>query len=741
MHDPALTDNPPVADPGKRTRPFDFQHHLYNQSHADIPAFIERIRALLDEYDGRFALAEVGGEQAPQEMKLYTQGNARLHSAYGFDYLYAEALTPDVVRRAIGNWPGAADEGWPSWAFSNHDAPRFASRWSDEAGRPAFVRVALMLLVALRGNVILYQGEELGLPQAHVPFEALHDPEALANWPQTLGRDGARTPLPWTGDPDGGFGSATPWLPIDPRHLTDNVAAQLADDGSVLHWTRRMTALRRASGALRMGSIELLDHALGPGRCLCPRASWRAPGVRVQPVGSRRQLRAGRRHGRRQLRRCRPVEPLPSSRFRIYRPMLIRWLAAALLVLAAPAVAQEQYAVSSPNKVLTATLSLNGEGRVQYRVDRNGKPVIGESQLGFLFTDQPQMLRNFAVVGQRTRDHDSTWEQPWGEQRRVRDHYRELAIDFEEKSSLKRRMTLEFRMYDDGVGFRYRLPARADGAATNIAEELTQFRLAADGRAWWAPAFESNREEYLYNDTPINGIGTAQTPLTMVLADGTHVSIHEAALVDYSGMNVARVEGTLLKAVLTPSSSGAKVSRTGAFTTPWRMLTIAPDAPSLYAARNLDPQSQRTQQAGRRKLGHPAQICRHLVGHASRDAKLGIGPQAWRDHRQRAQADRLRREEQDRRDAGRRLERRLGRRLVRQRAGVQLHQALSRFRPAADRRLREEEGRRADRPPRNLGQHRALRSADGGRVRLLRQAWHRRGQDRLRVRRGRACRR
>ena len=268
--------------------------------------------------------------------------------------------------------------------------------------------------------------------------------------------------------------------------------------------------------------------------------------------------------------------------------MLIRWLAALLMIVAAaPAPAQDRYAVSSPNKVLTATINLNGEGRVQYRIERMGQPVISESQLGFLFTDQPQMLRNFAVVGQRTRDHDETWEQPWGEQRRVRDHYRELAIDLEEKSALKRRMTLEFRLYDDGVGFRYRLPARADGSATNIAEELTQFRIAADGRAWWAPAFESNREEYLYNATPVSGIGTAQTPLTMVLTDGTHVSIHEAALVDYSGMNVARVEGTLLKAVLTPSSSGAKVSRTGAFTTPWRMVTIAPDAPSLYAARNL----------------------------------------------------------------------------------------------------------------------------------------------------------
>ena len=260
MHDPALTDNPPIGKPAKRTRPFDFQHHFHNQSHADIPAFIERIRALLGQYDDRFALAEVGGEQAPREMKLYTQGDARLHSAYGFDYLYAEALTPEVVRTAINNWPGLAGEGWPSWAFSNHDAPRFASRWWDEANRSAFVRVALMLLVALRGNVILYQGEELGLPQAHVPFEALRDPEALANWPQTLGRDGARTPLPWTNDPDGGFGSEKPWLPIDPRHLAYSVAAQSEDANSVLQWARRMISLRREAKALRLGTIELLDH-------------------------------------------------------------------------------------------------------------------------------------------------------------------------------------------------------------------------------------------------------------------------------------------------------------------------------------------------------------------------------------------------------------------------------------------------------------------------------------------------
>ena len=267
--------------------------------------------------------------------------------------------------------------------------------------------------------------------------------------------------------------------------------------------------------------------------------------------------------------------------------MLIRLLAAIWLsMLAVPAMAQTA-SIGSPGKVLTVTFGLNGEGRMQYRVDRKGRPVIADSQLGFLFTDQPQMLRNFEIVAQRSSDHDDTWTTPWGEDRTIRNRYRELDVDLVEKTGLKRRLTIEFRVYDDGIGFRYRLPALPSGKATNIAEELTQFRIASDGRAWWAPAFESNREEYLYNDTPISGIATGQTPLTMVLGDGTHVSVHEAALVDYSGMNLARVEGTLLKAVLTPSSSGPKVSRIGEFTTPWRMITIAPDAPSLYAARNL----------------------------------------------------------------------------------------------------------------------------------------------------------
>lgn len=260
MHDPQLRDNPAVENPERRSRPFDFQHHIYNQGHPDIAGFVERVRALTDRYGSTFTVAEVGGERAAEEMKLYTAGQTRLNSAYGFDYLYADALDPEVVRKTIRDWPGTEGEGWPSWAFSNHDAPRFASRWWPEGGREAQVRLALMLLMTLRGNAFIYQGEELGLPQAHVPFEYLQDPEAIANWPQTLGRDGARTPMPWTGAADGGFGGAKPWLPLDPAHLAYNVEAQQADADSMLNWAKRLIALRRDTAALREGSIRLLDE-------------------------------------------------------------------------------------------------------------------------------------------------------------------------------------------------------------------------------------------------------------------------------------------------------------------------------------------------------------------------------------------------------------------------------------------------------------------------------------------------
>lgn len=262
MHDATLRDNPPAPDDGRRkTRPFDYQLKIYNQSHPDIIGFIQRVRRLCDEYGAVFTVAEVGGDLAETEMKAFTAGENHLNSAYGFDFLYAEALTPKFVQQAVAKWPDEPGIGWPSWAFENHDAPRAVSRWCKPEEREAFSRLKAMLFASLRGNIIVYQGEELGLDQVDIPFEQLQDPEAIANWPLTLSRDGARTPMPWLiQSAEGGFTSGAPWLPVGEENLARAVDRQEADPNSLLNLTKAMLRLRRDNPALRLGTFEVL-HA------------------------------------------------------------------------------------------------------------------------------------------------------------------------------------------------------------------------------------------------------------------------------------------------------------------------------------------------------------------------------------------------------------------------------------------------------------------------------------------------
>jgi alpha-glucosidase len=237
--------------------------------------------------------------------------------------------------------------------------------------------------------------------------------------------------------------------------------------------------------------------------------------------------------------------------------------------------------VASPDGSVVVELSTDNDGRPAYAVSRKGQPVIAPSRLGFILLDAPKFERNLVIGNPRTRTADDRWEQPWGERRFVRNHYNELTVTLKEKARPFRSFDVVFRVYDDGLGFRYVFPDQPDLRQVKISEELTEFTLARDATAWWIPAGEWNREEYLYHRTPVQEVGDAQTPITFKFDDGTHLSIHEAALVDYSGMNLTRVEGRKLRADLTPGLGEGKVVRNAPFNTPWRTLQLSDDAAGL----------------------------------------------------------------------------------------------------------------------------------------------------------------
>lgn len=280
MHDQSLRDNPPSGvSAHEATRSFDMQLKTYNMSQPEIVCFIEKFRAMLDDYPDVFTVAEVGGANPIDEMKAFTDGEARLNSAYNFDFLYAPELSAGRVIQSANLWDQSDREGWPSWAFSNHDAPRAVTRWASPEHRDEMARLYMMLLLTLRGNPIIYQGEELGLPQAQVPFSHLKDPEAIMNWPKTLGRDGARTPIPWeAAELHAGFSSAEPWLPVDPEHTKLAVDRQQGND-SVMRFTQEALATRKRLEALVSGAMTFEgsdDDAL-----LCVRRSGDGPAIQA----------------------------------------------------------------------------------------------------------------------------------------------------------------------------------------------------------------------------------------------------------------------------------------------------------------------------------------------------------------------------------------------------------------------------------------------------------------------------
>ena len=261
FHDRELRDNP--VDPRHRSAamPSQFQRHIHDRSQPEALAFLGRVRGLLDSR-GAMSVGEVFDDPPLDRQKQYTAGLDRLHTAYSFYLLLATAAPPDLFAGALEAWASA--DGWPSWSLGNHDVPRFPSRLA-HSGDPRQVRIILAALMCLRGTIFLYQGEELGLPQAHVPFERLRDPFAIASYSGGAGRDGARTPVPWTHDgPGAGFSASdNTWLPVDPAHRALAVDRQESDAASMLNFTRALIALRRSSAALQVGEAAMLNAPAG----------------------------------------------------------------------------------------------------------------------------------------------------------------------------------------------------------------------------------------------------------------------------------------------------------------------------------------------------------------------------------------------------------------------------------------------------------------------------------------------
>ena len=259
-----------------------------------------------------------------------------------------------------------------------------------------------------------------------------------------------------------------------------------------------------------------------------------------------------------------------------------------LLYLVAPArgaSAQQPLRVVSPKGGTQVTVETRAGG-LFYSVARDGQPLLTPSRLGFLFKGAAPLRDSLRIAGSTTSSYDSSWTQPWGEVAKVRDHHNELKVSVEETRPPGRKFEVAFRVFDDGLGFRYEVPAQAALGEFEMMDELTEFALADNAKTWWIPSNRprKDRSEFLYSSSPLSVVDSVQTPLTMQTTDGkTFLVIHEASLVDYARMFLAGpyMEGRTLRAALAPWADGVKVRGHTPFVSPWRTIQVADKAADL----------------------------------------------------------------------------------------------------------------------------------------------------------------
>ncbi|WP_085855154.1 alpha-amylase family glycosyl hydrolase [Palleronia marisminoris] len=261
FHDKELRDNPPLPpeqqndNTAPSVNPYNFQDHLYSKTQPENLVFLQRLRAVMDEYPAITSVGEIGESQRGMETQREYTSNGRLHMAYDFDFLSTVYPSGSRIREVLERFERIVTEGWACWALSNHDVERWASRFGlNEMERKLYAAI----LMTLKGTVCLYQGEELGLTEAYVSYEDLQDPYGKRFWPKYKGRDGCRTPMPWTQDHYGGFSDARPWLPVAVEHLDRAVSVQERDLGSTLTFYRSFIAFRKTLPALAKGDLTII---------------------------------------------------------------------------------------------------------------------------------------------------------------------------------------------------------------------------------------------------------------------------------------------------------------------------------------------------------------------------------------------------------------------------------------------------------------------------------------------------
>ena len=265
-HDAQLRDNPPLplekrnATIAPQVNPYNHQEHIHDKNQPETLDFLRKLRAVMRPYNAA-AVGEVGDAQLGLEiLGQYTAGDDLMQMCYAFELLSGARPGAADIAATMLKVARVAAEGWACWAYSNHDVQRHISRWDLS---PAAARAFTTLLMCLRGSACIYQGEELGLPEAEVAFEDLQDPYGIEFWPEFKGRDGCRTPMVWEqSNQNGGFSTAErPWLPVAPDHLAKAAALAEDDPEALIHHYRHAIALRRETPALAKGTMEDMQVA------------------------------------------------------------------------------------------------------------------------------------------------------------------------------------------------------------------------------------------------------------------------------------------------------------------------------------------------------------------------------------------------------------------------------------------------------------------------------------------------